>query len=117
MFFAVGNREFCNSSSEVESLPIAFGQLGVAVFERADSQLAREMRSRVRSLAGDERGGQGGRETDALEGVPLLKCGAGCHGCVPPLGERHGCVPPLGEQVDGRNDESLGRPGCQLPPA
>lgn len=62
-------------------ITIAFGPLCAAPLEREDSQLTREMRSRVGDTAGDERGRHGGRETDALEGVALLEFGAGCHGC------------------------------------
>src|ERR1019366_77788 len=62
-------------------ITITFGPLGVAPLECEDPQLAREVRSRVGDTAGDERGCHGGRETDALEGVALLKFGAGRHGC------------------------------------
>jgi hypothetical protein len=39
------------------------------------------MRDGVRHIGGDERGRHGGCETDVLEGVALLKFGAGRHGC------------------------------------
>src|ERR1019366_8692115 len=64
----------------VLSLTVALGPLRVAPLERKDTQFACEMCRRVGHAAGDEGGCHGGREADALEGVPLLEFGAGGDG-------------------------------------
>ena len=54
-------------------ITIAVGPSGVAPLEREDPEFGRKARGRVGDTAVDQRGGHGGREADALDGVACLE--------------------------------------------
>ena len=62
-------------------ITLTFGPLGVAALERENSELACEVRGRVGDTTGDEGGCHGGRETDILQRIPLLKFRTGRDCC------------------------------------
>jgi hypothetical protein len=55
---------------------VTFGPLGLASYERQDSEFSCEVGGGVGDAAGDESDRHGGRHPDALEGVTLLELGA-----------------------------------------